>query len=1650
MKKYNIKTQFNGYFKDKKPAKKASIYIMNRKLVLFILILVLSATAVFAQSKDDYRTINNGNWNGSSTWQKFQGNSWGNESSPPNSGHNMITIRDHTITVTAVVTIDQTTITSGGTVSINDRITVTVNNGTETDLIIDGVLTGAGNLTNSTGADIAIGSGTYNLNGTLTNNGTITLNMSQLSGSVENYGIIKSDRVDIMRDGTLTNNTGSTIEYTSVVNIPASTGYKNLSLSAPGIYYLEGDVTGIETLTLGANTYLHKNESNLGYADSNAPQRIIDSNVPLPELPPIITLASNIPAVHSSDVPKVATKYPIYRFTLTRDSTSGTVNLTEYSFTANDGVDVDKLRFWGNIIDDLSSATQIGTDINNRKKFSNIKFENLSYALIPSSTHYFWLTMDISKNSNTGDNIAVLALDVDNNLTISNAIKSGIAHAGGKISIVQHESSFETTLYGAYTVPDGEVRAGSKKNVIQRFELLSTGENILTNVKFVGDSSTDFDTNDLDKIQLWGSTTNDIDTAIKIGTDITLIGDRNFELANLQCNLMGGQRYYFWITLDVRPTATSGRKIKISALTGTQITVALGSAVTGSAPAGGTQTVVVPNVLLASEDPAVSSASLPAGTLKSPIYAFNLRSTNADILQSLSFIASGTNLTGDIDKYQLWTSTSDIFSNATQLGSDVQVNPIISEQIIFASLNHNLGSDTTSYFWLTADIASEATPGNSFTVAALQASNIVIQSSYAEGTAYAGGMQSIIRSEVLVQLSSQSPAVSASDLAPSMLKRPLHRFQLQGCGNVLLRDMNFYLEGDFSASDISRIQLWTAIEDDLNAAAQIGGSITSGLNAGTKSFSELNLMLLQNTVHYFWVTVDAAATATQGRQISISALSGSDFTFIDGNAEGNTSAGPTQTINTQSQWTKAISQTINQTTGTGTGYQVKVNVFRSAGIGTDENVYIGAQCREDFGDIRFFEGEQPLNYWMQSSTYGEKATFWIKLESDISIAPTTLTMRYGNPGATTTSNGINTFDFFDDFNRTNGNLDDWIIHRALDNSTASIPKGLNHVRLGGGIKTGSQGHIVLGSQGEYNTFTNGAIEFRYRVSEDAVAEVGFRGNYQANTGFKLRSDARSGTAGGESFLSPPYHNWSNLTDSSPGSNTPLPNTWYHGRLTVNGNTAEFYRDGTARAVTHYLTEGTGEISLQNHHGDKTDYDWVFVRKFSQIEIVRTTWGDAPVALEATAVSYTGFTARWEAFPGAETYYIDILDADGATLKVVVIDASASKYAVRIEDLAEDTSYQYRIRVKIGEAYTQDSNTITLRTLKEEDKPGYGAATSFDGEEVIVDIPAATNSGTVNNNTVIAPSESYADDFYITITYHPTGHDIWPNGRLLASITSSNPLALNGTYTINHAGMAQPAAAAWRYGDGNWHQLSEADQTANFTEQGSTSVVISGIPANRSSEVLEIIFDDSSGTLPVELSSFTARLNPYGKVKIEWVTQTETNVMGYRIYRNNIRNLDSALLLDALIEGRNSSHTQVYTYIDNDVLTPGNHYYWLECIDYDGTAQYYGPVTVNISGDSESHNQAPIVAGINHTYPNPFNPVVHIAYGVPEASTVKMNIYNVKGQYVSEIMNEYKNIGAHTFTWTGKDAYGRQLPSGLYFLRMEMNNKTWVKKITMSK
>ena len=104
--------------------------------------------------------------------------------------------------------------------------------------------------------------------------------------------------------------------------------------------------------------------------------------------------------------------------------------------------------------------------------------------------------------------------------------------------------------------------------------------------------------------------------------------------------------------------------------------------------------------------------------------------------------------------------------------------------------------------------------------------------------------------------------------------------------------------------------------------------------------------------------------------------------------------------------------------GDQTNYQIKIIVHKGAGTDSGEHVYCNNDCRNDFGDIRFTksDGVTELDYWMEEYTSGDQATFWVEVDS-IPASPdkATIYIYYGNPSATTTSNGDDTFLFFDDW-----------------------------------------------------------------------------------------------------------------------------------------------------------------------------------------------------------------------------------------------------------------------------------------------------------------------------------------------------------------------------------------------------------------------------------------------------------------------------------------------------------------------------------------------------------------------------------------------------------------------------------------------------------
>ncbi|MCD6583645.1 MAG: DUF2341 domain-containing protein [Candidatus Omnitrophica bacterium] len=124
---------------------------------------------------------------------------------------------------------------------------------------------------------------------------------------------------------------------------------------------------------------------------------------------------------------------------------------------------------------------------------------------------------------------------------------------------------------------------------------------------------------------------------------------------------------------------------------------------------------------------------------------------------------------------------------------------------------------------------------------------------------------------------------------------------------------------------------------------------------------------------------------------------------------------------------------VGSTAGTVSDYQIRIKVHYGSGTDSGEDVYLNGKCQSDFGDIRFTDsdGVTELPYWMEEKVDGDYAIFWVKVPS-IPANPNTATIYiyYGKPNATTTSNGDDTFIFFDDFESMDIDTNKWIVERV--------------------------------------------------------------------------------------------------------------------------------------------------------------------------------------------------------------------------------------------------------------------------------------------------------------------------------------------------------------------------------------------------------------------------------------------------------------------------------------------------------------------------------------------------------------------------------------------------------------------------------------------
>ncbi len=219
-------------------------------------------------------------------------------------------------------------------------------------------------------------------------------------------------------------------------------------------------------------------------------------------------------------------------------------------------------------------------------------------------------------------------------------------------------------------------------------------------------------------------------------------------------------------------------------------------------------------------------------------------------------------------------------------------------------------------------------------------------------------------------------------------------------------------------------------------------------------------------------------------------------------------------------------------------------------------------------------------------------------------------------------------------------------------------------------------------------------------------------------------------------------------------------------------------------------------------------------------------------------------------------------------------------------------------------------------------------------------------------------------------------------------------------------------------------------SANVTVRLGTTYVRSIQPANYQKLVLATpttLFEQASytfqGLLPVELFTFTSNIDGRN-IQLNWETKTEKNSYRFDIERGTSSlNWESIGSVKAAVL---SNSPRDYSFTDKN-LQAGKYLYRLKMIDNDGTFKYSNLVETEVT--------TPKNFELSQNYPNPFNPTTKIDYLLPVDAKVILEVYNIAGQKVSELVNQEQSAGYYSV-----DFGGSNLSSGVYIYRIAASDK----------
>jgi hypothetical protein len=307
-----------------------------------------------------------------------------------------------------------------------------------------------------------------------------------------------------------------------------------------------------------------------------------------------------------------------------------------------------------------------------------------------------------------------------------------------------------------------------------------------------------------------------------------------------------------------------------------------------------------------------------------------------------------------------------------------------------------------------------------------------------------------------------------------------------------------------------------------------------------------------------------------------------------------------------------------------------------------------------------------------------------------------------------------------------------------------------------------------------------------------------------------------------------------------------------------------------------------------------------------------------------------------------------------------------------------------------------------------------------------------------------------------------------NGRIGIACFSSNPRIINSIVSNNagpgiHSQQGAPPMVTYSNVFGNSPNYSgvtpgigciSADPrfvnstVGNFHLQQNSPCIDAGEPSPQ--------FNDPDGTrndmgaLPriASLLAFGAR-SFSGGVELTWTTVQTDKVEGALILRSRNEpvtgkpengmqyetgaEIGNALVVYSMVGGNDPGR-----HIDSAVEASTTYHYSAWTI-YKGYLYSDSPLTASTTttavDERVSEADLPTIYDLQQNYPNPFNPSTIIAFDLPKASEVKLNIYDLQGQLIRMLLQAWRPAGRYKSEWDGKGDSNQSVSSGIYIIHL---------------